>query len=252
MTIFTCNDTFESMMTCIYDAWDSHLGHANIRLEIAHEGNLELFCEYRHISSDVHKAQKVIRSIQNKISWKAYSMIYAASLSPSPEKVDIIYRFLLLGFSYGKHITDQIQHPLVMPLFELQRKVFNEAHYFKEFIRFSDVQNTVLLAKIEPKCHVLTLIAPHFADRMPSENWLIMDAIRQQAIVHPKDCAYYLTPLSSEEIQYIEEAMNLPDPYIDLWKGFFQTIGIKERKNDRCQRNMLPLWYRKNMTEFIR
>ena len=32
MTVFTCADDFSSMMTCIYDAWGSGLGHRNIRL----------------------------------------------------------------------------------------------------------------------------------------------------------------------------------------------------------------------------
>ena len=36
----------------------------------------------------------------------------------------------------------------------------------------------------------------------------------------------------------------------DLWKDFFNTIGIKERENYQCQRNLMPLWYRKHMTEF--
>ena len=38
--------------------------------------------------------------------------------------------------------------------------------------------------------------------------------------------------------------------FVDLWKVFFKSIGIEQRKNPRCQRNMLPLWYRKHMTEF--
>ena len=49
MVIFTCKDDFESMMTCIYDAWAARLGHSNIRLLTEPIGNLELFCEYRHV-----------------------------------------------------------------------------------------------------------------------------------------------------------------------------------------------------------
>ena len=33
MTIYTCENTFEAMMTCIYDAWASKEGHQNIRLK---------------------------------------------------------------------------------------------------------------------------------------------------------------------------------------------------------------------------
>ncbi|MEW4413986.1 DUF4130 domain-containing protein [Clostridium sp. AN503] len=35
----------------------------------------------------------------------------------------------------------------------------------------------------------------------------------------------------------------------ELWKTFHRTIAIKERENPRCQRNMLPLRFRKYMTE---
>ncbi|WP_334290823.1 DUF4130 domain-containing protein [Anaerostipes caccae] len=34
-------------------------------------------------------------------------------------------------------------------------------------------------------------------------------------------------------------------------KYFFETIGVEARKNPRCQKTMMPLWYRKHMTEFL-
>ena len=52
MIVFTCCDTFDDMMTCIYDAWAARLGHSNIRLQTEPIGNFELFCEYRHIDAD--------------------------------------------------------------------------------------------------------------------------------------------------------------------------------------------------------
>lgn len=38
--------------------------------------------------------------------------------------------------------------------------------------------------------------------------------------------------------------------YEKLWKGFFESISIKERENPKCQRTNLPLRYRREMTEF--
>lgn len=34
-----------------------------------------------------------------------------------------------------------------------------------------------------------------------------------------------------------------------LWTTFFNTIGIKERRNKRCQMNFMPKKYWKYMTE---
>lgn len=74
MVVFTCYDNFESMMTCIYDAWAARLGHSNIRLQTEPVGNLELFCEYRHIDTEMEKVQKVIRSIHKKSLFRRISM----------------------------------------------------------------------------------------------------------------------------------------------------------------------------------
>lgn len=250
MVVFTCNDNFESMMTCIYDAWAARLGHSNIRLQTDPVGNLELFCEYRHIDADQKKVKKVISSIQKKISWEAYQWVYAASMSFRQDKLDIIYRFLILGFATGPNVTKMLGHPYTSGVFELKRKVYNECHQFREFLRFSRLENQVLFSIIEPKCNILTLLAPHFENRMPSENWMITDKTRMLSIVHPMNQPFFLTPVTPVELSYMEDIKEHRDPYSHLWKTFFQSVAIDARKNPKCQRNFLPLWFRKNMTEF--
>lgn len=247
-TVFTCNDQFEDMMTCIYDAWASRLGHSHVQLRTEPIGNLELFCDYRHVEKDSAKAASVVRSIQKKISMRAYMMIYRAAMSDQDDKLDAIYRFLVAGFYYGASIINYLQEPTVMRILELDRSVSNEAHSHREFIRFSNLPGDVLVSHISPKSNVLTLTAPHFADRLPSENWMIIDDTRYTAVVHPADQDYYLTTLSQKEMDHLSQLRD--DPFVDLWKVFFKSIGIEQRKNPRCQRNMLPLWYRKHMTEF--
>ncbi|MBS6161743.1 MAG: TIGR03915 family putative DNA repair protein [Firmicutes bacterium] len=250
MVIFTCKDDFESMMTCIYDAWAARLGHSNIRLLTEPIGNLELFCEYRHVEKDREKTDKVIRSIQKKICPEAYEWVYAAAMSFHPYKLDSIYRFLVLGFSVGSNILHMFHIPQVATVFELKRKVYNECHQFREFLRFSRLNNQAFFSVIEPKCNILTLLLPHFEDRMPSEDWMITDKTRMLSVIHPKDSSSFLTTVTKDELSYMEEEKNEKDQYIRLWKVFFQSVSIDARKNLRCQRNHLPLWFRKNMTEF--
>ena len=57
-----------------------------------------------------------------------------------------------------------------------------------------------------------------------------------------------LKTMISKKMEHL--SIQTDDPFIDLWKDFFNTIGIKERENHQCQRNLMPLWYRKHMTEF--
>ena len=169
-TVFTCKDLFDDMMTCVYDAWASRLGHANVKLLTEPLGTRELFCTYRHIDAQPDKAASVVRTIRQKISAHACRMVYRAAMSDQEDKLDAIYRFLNLGFYQGPSVLDCLQYPAVMRLFELDRKVSNEAHYFKEFIRFFSYENRVLVSHIEPRSNVLTLISPYFSDRLPSEK----------------------------------------------------------------------------------
>ena len=96
MYIYTCTEEFESMLTCIYDVWAAKHGSANVRLELEPVGQQEMFCTYIHVEPDQTKSAKVVRSIQNKISWEAYRQVYLAAMSDEADRLDAIYRFLLL------------------------------------------------------------------------------------------------------------------------------------------------------------
>lgn len=266
MTIYTCGESFEAMMTCIYEAWAGRRGHVNIRLQLEPVEQPELFCEYLPVSADAEKAEKVVRAIRQKISAEAYRQVFYAAMSFYPDRLDAIYRFLILGFACGAKVTKMFSEPSVMRVLELSRKAGNEMHYFREFTRFVSIDGyfsaqmsrmdaecmseKVYVAHIEPKCNITAVTASHFADRMPSEYWMLIDDNRRIAAVHPKDQPFYMTILSEEEMQKLAETERRGDLFTKLWKEFFNTIGIQQRRNADCQRNMMPLWYRKHATEF--
>ena len=223
MTVYTCSPDLASILTCIYEAWNSRLGYRNVRLMTEPVGNLELFCDYCHVEPDTEKAASVTRSIQKKIGAAAWRLVYLCAMSERSDAPDVIYRFLLYGFSYGKDTLHMLQEPAVFHAFEVSRQVTNEAHSFREFIRFANISSgfPILVSHISPKANVLTLVAPHFSDRLPSENWMILDDNRQLAVVHPADRPFYLTRLSPGEIERLSLTESTSDPYEELWKGFF-------------------------------
>ena len=251
VTIFTCESSFEAMMTCIYAAWASRLGHRNLRLALEPVEQQELFCDYIHVEPDSEKASRVVQSIQRKISWEAFQWVYQAAMNDEEGRLDSIYRFLLLGFHYGRQITNMLGEAHVMEILRLQRKTGNEAGFFREIARFSCIGGKVYVSHLEPKCNVLDQVARHFVDRMPSEYWIMIDDNRKLAAVHPKDEDFYLTILSEEEFVRLKiTETQEDDEFVLLWKEFFRTIGVEERENERCQRTHLPLWTRRHMTEF--
>ena len=239
-------------MTCIYVAWEAGIkyGHYNIRLLRGPVYQQDLLNEYIEVEYDEIKSEKVVRTIQKKISLEAYISVYYASLSHEEDALQAIYDFLRLGFKVGPRILGMKSYPEVLRMMELKRKVGNEAHLFREFIRFTCVDSRIYIGVVEPKSNVIMLMANHFADRMPSEYWIILDEKRRYAVIHPKDEDYYRRELNDYEFNYLMDAYQRNDEYTDMWKTFFEAIGIKERKNKRCQRNMFPVWMRKNAVEF--
>lgn len=249
MKVYYCKDNFEDMMCCVYDAWASKSGHDNVELKIDGEFEYELFKDYIMTECSHDKFYKVIRAVQSKISMEAYILIYRTAMSFEKERLDWIYRFLVDGFKQGSDIVNDYRFESVRQINRMAKKAGNESHLFLGFIRFEEMHNRVLYAEIEPKCNVLTLVAPHFEERLPDENWIIFDKHRKLAAVHPSRQRYYIAALTNDEVEKIKSLYE-SDEYDSLWRTFFNSIGIAERKNPRCQQNMLPLWYRNCMTEF--
>ena len=133
---------------------------------------------------------------------------------------------------------------------ELRRQVSNEAHHFREFARFQSLENQVYVSHLEPRNDVIMLVGNHFANRMPSEHWMIIDDNRKTACVHVKDGENYLRYLTDDEFSVLQKTESYEDEYTDMWKTFFHAISIEQRKNYVCQRNLFPIWKRKHAVEF--
>ena len=220
MTVYMCEPWLEGILCGVYDAWSDPAGHENVRLAVKGEyEELELFAEYRDVQICPEKAEKVIRSVCAKLSQEIYRKVYTASLSQDRERADKIYRFLIQAFRHGP---------------------------------------SVLVSRIGPKNDIMTLLAPHFADRLPEENWVIYDENHKRAAVHPAGRSWFLVnqPLEPEQEnsdrgwgRWLRERTD-EETYEDMWRMFCDTIAIRERRNPVCQRTHLPLRFRPYMTEF--
>lgn len=252
-TIYVCSDTVTGIFSGIYDAWKT--GKTEEECGIALKGMLEqqLFCDYVEVEETEHKAIAVEALIKKHLGRQAYWDIYHAVLSSDREKGDAVLGTMLAAktLSDSTKIMEHLSHPKVEKVFELSRNVGGEAHALKGFLRFRELENGVLYARITPKAQVLTCLAPHFADRLPLENWMIHDKTHNMFVVHEAGKKWVLLWDElwndiDENLQFSEKEME----YERLWKGFCHTIAIESRENPRCQLQHLPLRFRPNMVEF--
>lgn len=250
MVVFQCRDNFDSILCGIYDAWMSRLGHENVRLEMEDKGNLEMFSEYRLVEDSEEKRDKVMDAIKKKTGRESFENVYKASLSNEEGKADKIYRYLIHAFHYGSKVVGMLQIPAVFDLFQMCRYVGNETHLLTGFVRFSQTEEGILIGRIGPKNDVLVLLAPHFADRLSGENWILYDENRAKAVIHPANGRWILMQMDSQIWRERLTKGSDEAEYENLWKAFHRGIAIRERTNPVCQRTHLPIRYRPYMTEF--
>lgn len=250
MRIYTCKPEWEAMLTCIYEAFACGLKHENIKLLLEPVSQYTLFDEYIHVEGDSIKAQKVMDSINTKISPSVYHELAITSMAYEEDVLDNIYHILILGFAFGKDVLKMVKYRDVMRNYEIRTRVQREADRFQEIIRFHQLGNAYV-AHIEPKSRVAEYLGPIFKDRMPSENFIIVDDVHLEALIHPANEQYYMRKLTTEELQNMLKSEAVNDEYTDLWKIFFNTIAIKERYNERCQNNHFPKWARTHAVEFM-
>ncbi len=247
--VYLCEDTPDGIFTAIYDAWAARIPDGQLSICVEDNYMMEFFTDYVYVQTDLDKAVKVARSVSRKIGHEAYDMMYKASLSCEEEKIDVIYHFLKMGFTYGPTVVTMHTNDTVCRLFELSRAVSNEAHLFREFVRFGESEEGILIARIKPKNQVLSLMAHHFADRFPEEHFVILDETHRMGLFHERGKKWYLSPLAVDVLERIW-MHSQGEKYEDLWRSFFHTIAIQERTNPKCQRNHCALRYRDYMVEF--
>lgn len=238
------------MLTCIYVAGKCRLGSGNFKLCTEPIEQYSMFESYVHVDADERKAAEVVRAVTTMISPAFYDEVMYCTGAYEPDTLDIIYRVIALGFKYGPRVLEMYQLPEVVRFLTISRRYGAEAHSFREFSRFNRVGDS-FFAHIEPKSRVLLPVAEYFSDRCPSENWMVVDDVHREAVVHPADEPYYIWKLSEEEFACTLLTEEARDEYNSLWRTYFDKIAIDARINYRCQMNHFPKWKRRHAAEFI-
>lgn len=247
-----CEDTLEGIWTGIYEAYAMKCGHEQTHLLTMEEENYRLFASYVNIVPDSGKADKVSRTLRRSMGDEGYLELCRAAASDQKDKADALYQTVVEAISgkKGRAALENWKNPYVARTLALARNTANEAHYEVEFLRFRELNNGILFAKIGPKNDVMTFIMPHFSDRFPLENFMIYDEKRGLFGVHPAKGQWCLAaaPPQFDEGELTESENEAR--YSELFRRFHRTIAIKERENRALQQQMAPLRYQEYMLEF--
>lgn len=253
--VLVCEDSMEGILTGVYEAYQlkKDMGiasHDSIHLAVSEPDVHRLFTTYRKIDADREKAEKVTNTMNRQLGSETWYRLTMAMASCFEDKADAVYHTIALGLrTHDRRITDRLQENCVQNVFQYARASDNELCHLKQFLRFSELQNGILFAKMDAKHHVLPFLMPHFAERLPAENFVIYDENQQIYGLHASFQKWYIlqgADFDEERLVYSETE----EMYQKLFKRFCDSIAIEARINPGLQMNMLPLRFRPNMTEF--
>jgi probable DNA metabolism protein len=247
MTAYHYDSTFEGFLNAVAVCRE----HGDSSPEFVRDADARepgLFgSELCEIVTDRAVAVDLRRCFVAAVSQEAFATARYAFHSQKNGIEQLVWNYIKLGFAVGSRITDMLAEEPVHSVNRIARHVSHEAHKFKGFVRFREVEAGFLYAQIEPAADILAFIAPHFVGRVGDRPWMIHDLQRKQAALYDLTSWRLVrdVELSAEPTLTATE-----HDYAALWQRYFQRHAIPERHNPKLQQQHVPLRYRKYLTEF--
>ncbi len=250
MTVYRCEDSLEGIFTAVYLAYEEKRDHKDTYLSLNEDAML--FAEDVWVVPDPEKTKKVMNTLLRRFGEEDYLSLCQALAARDEEKAQAVYRTVVDGLKRNAgrgHLFDNLADDDVNRAFKLSRRAGREIQHLMGFVRFQETEKGVLYSKIAPENNILTFLMPHFADRLPTENFVIYDVGRGFFGIHPAGGQWYLL-LGQERVVAAPRLSEEELYYQALFKGFCESITIEGRENGKLQQSLLPLRFREYMIEF--
>ena len=239
--LYTYKDTFSSLLSLIKYLSTFNIKNINIKNDLYTPNLLE-----REIFLDINTLN-IEAVIINDIGIINFNVLFYLYLSNEKNKENIMYYFYLNALRYKDTLLKRRNLNCVTEAHRIIKYVKGENHKFKGFVRFKELNNKILYSEINPTNNILPILSIHFKNRLKEECWIIKDVNRNiYALYDKKDIQIVNVekiPLNVENLSNTEIEMET------MWKTFYNTIGIEERKNNRCRMNFMPKKYWKYILE---
>ena len=252
MNVFAFDNTFEGLLTLVFECYQRRQFPDEI---ICGEGSQSvLFGSTIMIETDDYKAERVWKGIVSHSSKENGHRIYRVFLSGMPDTPLVLVKYIRLVIDSTKNQETNFSEPIVIQINKLHQKVCKEAHRIQMFVRFQKTVEDSYYASFAPMYDVLPLCIPHFRDRYADQPWIIYDLKRNYGFcydlknvsrvvfndlkVNPQNGQLHSSLLAEDEKLFQQ-----------LWKQYYHSICIEERKNKKAHLQQLPKRFWKYLPE---
>ena len=238
--------TPEGFFTVIFEVYNQKINVATIAKK--QDYSPTLFDQCLAIDTNIQYGERVLKGVAGKISPQTIKDVLTCFLAEKEAHEMPIFHFLQKVFN--NEVADHdYRDEHILAIHQIAQKVRKEAHRMKGFIRFKLSKDNAYIATIEPDHHVLPLLAKHFKARYNDQDWIIFDVRRQKGLFYIDGSLKLL--LANEPVHALHEDHFHANEQLfqQMWKEYVKHVNIKERKNERLQKQHMPSRYWKYLVE---
>ena len=238
--VYITDGTSEGFYTAVFDAYKDEEAYvtAEKRYQLS-LGQAPIF-----VQTDGEKAARVTRKVKC-LDAKALYDTELVIRNRESDGVQTAFLYLRELVKSGRCVRGKLTVSCVRRMMELRGQVSNEVHRLKGFLRFSETEEGVLYTACSPDHDDVDLLAGHFIARL-NQPFAIHDVWREKAVIYDgRECV--LARVNGAEITESERQR----AFASLWKKYYQTVNIPERRNLRAQKNFMPVRYWEFLTEDV-
>lgn len=202
-----------------------------------------LFGEPVHVATDAAQAERVLGALRRAKGPEIREKLAQVLASEAPNVGLTLFHYIQGAIDPDPGLPADVLIRAKLDVDRLARRVWVEVHRMHAFVRFEEAEDGLYVATVEPEHDVLPFSVQHFIDRYPAQRWLIVDARRRYGL------HWDGRELSRVEAADLPERTDAEEGYQALWRAYFRSVDIPERKNLALQRQHMPRRYWRHLTE---
>jgi len=247
----TYDGTYEGLLSAIFETYRLKIKPTNILPE--DEWQNSFFEQPTFVATNAQWSKRVTEGIRKKCSQKTVSLLHQCFLSEQKDISMLIFDFIKKAMASPINISDNYGDDTVLKLQQIKKKIGREVHRMHAFVRFQRTKDDIYYAVIEPDFNVIPLLSTHFEKRYPAQQWLIYDSKRRFGIFYNLKKTEYISFEDDSRLRFRQLNKNILDEseadYQILWKSYFDSVNIPERKNTKLHLQHVPKRYWKYLSE---
>ncbi len=243
--------SYEGLLTTVFECYQNKWNPEMIVKEYRFQQGL--FDSPKTIISDMPKAERVLKGLRRKLTAGGVNSLRLAFHSEFSDIEMTILRFIQRTIASKINIEQDYRQDEVLRIKQVRKMMNREIHRMHAFVRFQKTADSIYAATIKPDFDVMPFIGDHFRKRYADQQWLIYDTLRDYGLYYDLRTMEFvkLNNPEWEEHKQIRQSI-LTEEEVDfkkLWKEYFQSTSIKERKNMKLHLQHVPRRYWRYLPE---